>query len=91
MTSKGRPSPPKIKANRKEKLVPYHPEVIKTQVNPINIKFLSLFLKYFKAMIIPKIMDNNTKDNPNDPLRTSKGVNAIFLFSMFYCYYYFRI
>ena len=45
IASKERPWPPKIKAERKEKLVPYHPEVIKTQVSPIKIKFLSLFLK----------------------------------------------
>ena len=81
ITSKERPSPPKTKAERKEKLVPYHPDVIKTQVNPINIKFLSWFLKYFKAIVIPKIIDTITNDNPSDPLRISKGVSTIIFFS----------
>ena len=57
IASNGRPSPPKIKAKIKEKLVPYQPDVIKTQANPIRIKFLSLFLKYLKAIIKPKIID----------------------------------
>jgi hypothetical protein len=81
--SKERPSPPVNNATKKEALVPYHPLIKKIHVKPTKRKFLSLVLKYFNTIIIPRIIEITTNKRPNVPLTISKGSNGIILILLF--------
>jgi len=47
-------------------------------------KILSLVLKYFSMIIIPKIIEITTNRRPNVPLTISNGFNGITKTSYFY-------
>jgi hypothetical protein len=74
---KGKPSLLNTKATIKERLVPYHPDVIKINVKPVKIKVLSWFLKYLERTIIPNTRERLTTETPKIPFRKSNGVRLI--------------
>ena len=77
MISRAKYSLLNISAMINEVLVPHQPAVKNIRFNPKSIKFLFLFVRYFRSTIRPNIIDIITRVRPRLPLRISSGVKVI--------------